>query len=143
MSNCTKKVWNQSHFIRALLICPPIFPRWQPSIGYPQSPPYGRVGTSIVYGSLKADWVTPVTWAIAAIMDPRKHLAPFWTCNLKMVFCCAFGCSNRCEDGYKMYRIPSGDRNVERRKKWLCAIKRDDFNPKAARLCEATNISLF
>ena len=38
-----------------------------------QSPPYGRVGTSIVYGSLKADWLIPVTWAISAIMDPWSH----------------------------------------------------------------------
>ena len=98
------------------------------SVGRNHSPPYGRVGTSIVYGSLKADWVTPVTWAISAILDPEKHLGLLF----EMVFCCAFGCSNRCKDGYKKYRIPSGDHKVERRTKWLCAIRRDDFNPKAA-----------
>ena len=37
-----------------------------------QSPPYGTVGTDL-YGSLKADWVTPVTWTI---LDPEKHLVP-------------------------------------------------------------------
>lgn len=54
-----------------------------------------------------------------------------------MVFCCAYGCNNRSLDGYKMFCIPSGARNAERRKKWLCAIKRENFNPTSARLCEA------
>uniref|UniRef100_A0A8C4QD43 THAP domain-containing protein 1 n=1 Tax=Eptatretus burgeri TaxID=7764 RepID=A0A8C4QD43_EPTBU len=53
-----------------------------------------------------------------------------------MTGCCAFGCSNRAEQGYKLYGVPRGSRNVDRRKRWLCAIKRRNFDPKAARLCE-------
>uniref|UniRef100_UPI00358EA960 uncharacterized protein isoform X2 n=1 Tax=Myxine glutinosa TaxID=7769 RepID=UPI00358EA960 len=53
-----------------------------------------------------------------------------------MTGCCAFGCSNRAEQGYKLYGVPQGNRNVDRRKRWLCAIKRQSFDPKAARLCE-------
>ena len=112
-------------------------------MSYHQSPPYVRVRTSIVLRSLHADWLNLVTWLIAAIFVPTSFFhtsnisSVFTDFRLDMVFCCAFGCNNRSCDGYKMYSIPSGERNADRRKKWLCAIKRENFNPKTARLCEA------
>ena len=31
-------------------------------------------GATAAKSPLKADWATPVTWAISAIMDPGKHV---------------------------------------------------------------------
>ena len=47
--------------------------------------------------------------------------------------CSAFGCTNRDtketrEKGIKFYRIPV---DKEKRRIWLCAIKRKDFDPPA------------
>uniref|UniRef100_A0A8C4QJV2 THAP-type domain-containing protein n=1 Tax=Eptatretus burgeri TaxID=7764 RepID=A0A8C4QJV2_EPTBU len=38
-----------------------------------------------------------------------------------MTGCCAFGCSNRSEKGFHMYRFP---RNPERRKLWVKRVRR-------------------
>ena len=43
----------------------------------------------------------------------------------KMTGCCAVGCTNRPEKGYKMHCLPADD---DQRKKWLSKISRHDRN---------------
>lgn len=53
--------------------------------------------------------------------------------------CCAYGCSNRYEDGFKLYGFPSSKKptEVSRRKRWLSNLKRDKWQPTDfSRLCE-------
>ncbi|RLU26093.1 hypothetical protein DMN91_002256, partial [Ooceraea biroi] len=41
-----------------------------------------------------------------------------------MPSCCVQGCKNRRDKGFRLFHIPSGERNEERRKKWLELIGR-------------------
>uniref|UniRef100_UPI003AABDEE4 uncharacterized protein n=1 Tax=Centroberyx gerrardi TaxID=166262 RepID=UPI003AABDEE4 len=52
--------------------------------------------------------------------------------------CCSIGCTNRQGDkpGLCFYRIPSKKENPERRRLWICAIRRASVRPsKYTRLC--------
>lgn len=51
--------------------------------------------------------------------------------------CAAFGCTNRCENGFRLVAFP---RNEERRKQWAVAVKRSDPNHTGA-LWQPTNYS--
>ncbi|XP_054929942.1 uncharacterized protein [Dermacentor andersoni] len=55
-----------------------------------------------------------------------------------MPCCCAFGCRNRNSDGKRLFALPSGERNAQRRKVWIQRIGRAYFEEvaKHARLCE-------
>ncbi|KAK0133556.1 THAP domain-containing protein 2 [Merluccius polli] len=54
-----------------------------------------------------------------------------------MVGCAAFGCSNRSEKGVRMYGFP---KDIDRRKRWLAMVSRQNFNIKGdnnnRKLCE-------
>ncbi|GBM96720.1 hypothetical protein AVEN_79649-1 [Araneus ventricosus] len=55
-----------------------------------------------------------------------------------MPTCCAVGCSNNAKSDFKLYRLPVGNRNAEKRKQWLHRIGRDNWIPNEnSRLCEA------
>lgn len=57
--------------------------------------------------------------------------------------CCAVNCSNRCDDGKKLFCIPRGKENTNRRKVWLHRIGRKNFTPTTGtRLCEVSNVKL-
>lgn len=53
-----------------------------------------------------------------------------------VISCCAFGCTNRQgKAGIKFFRFP---KDVERRKKWIVAIKRQNWTPtEYSRVCSA------
>ncbi|KAM4537077.1 THAP domain-containing protein 2-like [Odontesthes bonariensis] len=54
-----------------------------------------------------------------------------------MVGCAAFGCTNRSENGFRMYGFP---KDAERRKKWLAMVRRSNLSISRAnnrKLCEA------
>ncbi|XP_040077792.1 peroxynitrite isomerase THAP4 [Ixodes scapularis] len=54
-----------------------------------------------------------------------------------MPMCCAVGCSSRFKDGKRLFRVPSGKRDVARREEWLRRINRKNFTPSGqTRLCE-------
>lgn len=54
-----------------------------------------------------------------------------------MTGCCAVGCSNRSEKGYKLFYLPRGKSNEDRRRTWLLRIRRKDFKPtNRTALCE-------
>ncbi|GBN09668.1 hypothetical protein AVEN_33507-1 [Araneus ventricosus] len=54
-----------------------------------------------------------------------------------MPTCCAVGCSDSVKSGFKLYRLPVGKRNAERRKQWLHRIGRDKWIPNEnSKLCE-------
>lgn len=51
-----------------------------------------------------------------------------------MTGCCAFGCSNKSEKGYKMYRFPA---DPQRRKIWEKKVSRVGWKPTSSScLCE-------
>lgn len=51
--------------------------------------------------------------------------------------CCAKNCSNRWEKGFKMFRVPSGRTDQNRREAWLANINRRNFKAtKNSALCE-------
>lgn len=51
--------------------------------------------------------------------------------------CCAYGCHNRSENGFKMNIFP---RNKERRALWAVRVKRDNWTPTDnSYLCEVNN----
>ncbi|KAL1416258.1 hypothetical protein MTO96_006379 [Rhipicephalus appendiculatus] len=51
--------------------------------------------------------------------------------------CCAYGCRSRFVDGKKLFALPSGKRDRERRLTWLLRIGRADFTgTTSTRLCE-------
>lgn len=52
-----------------------------------------------------------------------------------MPCCCALGCSNRFEAGYRLFLIPQGSKNEERREKWKENIGRSNL-PERAYVCE-------
>lgn len=45
-------------------------------------------------------------------------------------------CSERSEKGSRLFLLPQGDKNAERRKKWIINIKREGPLPKRAFVCE-------
>ncbi|XP_075222871.1 uncharacterized protein LOC142325253 [Lycorma delicatula] len=49
--------------------------------------------------------------------------------------CCALGCTNRSEHGYRMFLLPQGDRNEDRRLQWVKNIGRPDVPSKSV-VCE-------
>lgn len=51
--------------------------------------------------------------------------------------CCAYGCHSRFTDGKKLFSLPWGQRDGERRRQWLLRIGRADFvGTQSTRLCE-------
>ena len=57
--------------------------------------------------------------------------------------CCAFGCTNILKKGFKLYRLPSGEQNKNRRNIWLHKIGRDKWTPSNHnKLCEVS-VDLF
>lgn len=52
-----------------------------------------------------------------------------------MPACCVPYCSNRTEKGIRLFMLPQGDRNTERREAWIKNINRDDLSSKA-QICE-------
>ncbi|XP_077519202.1 uncharacterized protein LOC144129138 [Amblyomma americanum] len=60
-----------------------------------------------------------------------------WTAFSTAPCCCAFGCRTRENDGKRLFRIPSANRDAARRKIWLQRIGRADLIPTQwSRLCE-------
>lgn len=56
-----------------------------------------------------------------------------------MVCCAALNCSNRSDKGWKLFKLPRGDRG----KIWVQNIRRgNEFNSKTAHLCEVVHISI-
>lgn len=53
-----------------------------------------------------------------------------------MPACCVKHCRNRSERGKSMYRIPSGQRDIERRATWLLRMDRRTAAPMGIRVCE-------
>ncbi|XP_069672776.1 THAP domain-containing protein 5-like isoform X2 [Periplaneta americana] len=53
-----------------------------------------------------------------------------------MPCCCAVNCSQRSEKNVRLFLLPQGDINKERRKKWIKNIKRKGCLPKRAYVCE-------
>ncbi|KAH9367659.1 hypothetical protein HPB48_020382 [Haemaphysalis longicornis] len=54
-----------------------------------------------------------------------------------MPFCCAYQCNNRSEKVFSLFTIPSGKRDIQRKKQWLHNIGRKDFAPtRRTSLCE-------
>ncbi|XP_077529909.1 uncharacterized protein LOC144142350 isoform X2 [Haemaphysalis longicornis] len=54
-----------------------------------------------------------------------------------MPMCCAFGCPTKDGIGKRLFLIPSGKRDAQRRKVWVHRIGRADFKPTLqSRLCE-------
>lgn len=49
--------------------------------------------------------------------------------------CCVPKCHNRAEKGYKLYKLPQGDKNDNRRKIWIQNINRKDL-PQHAYVCQ-------
>ncbi|GBM85313.1 hypothetical protein AVEN_95934-1 [Araneus ventricosus] len=50
---------------------------------------------------------------------------------------CAVVCPNNEKSGFKLYRLPVGERNEDRRKQWLHRIGRDKWIPNEnSKLCE-------
>ena len=52
-----------------------------------------------------------------------------------MLGCCVDGCTNRSEKGFRLFRLPTGKNNNERRKEWLKLIGKDTLSARAA-ICE-------
>ncbi|CAH1118384.1 unnamed protein product [Phaedon cochleariae] len=52
-----------------------------------------------------------------------------------MPYCCVSNCYNKTEKGSRLFALPQGKRNEERRKQWLKCIYRDDL-PLNAFVCE-------
>ncbi|XP_057658018.1 zinc finger and BTB domain-containing protein 41-like isoform X1 [Diorhabda carinulata] len=52
-----------------------------------------------------------------------------------MPACCVPYCSNRTEKGIRLFMLPQGDRNKERREAWIKNINRDDLSSRA-QICE-------
>ncbi|KAJ8978026.1 hypothetical protein NQ317_000485 [Molorchus minor] len=53
-----------------------------------------------------------------------------------MPCCCVPNCSERTEKGIRLFLLPQGKRNIERRKKWIVNIKRKNKLPERAYVCE-------
>lgn len=49
--------------------------------------------------------------------------------------CCVKDCNNRSERGFRLFRVPTGTKNIERRQKWLQLIGRNIL-PQRAEICE-------
>ncbi|XP_072765779.1 uncharacterized protein [Anoplolepis gracilipes] len=49
--------------------------------------------------------------------------------------CCIEGCHNRSEKGFRLFNLPSGNRNNEKREEWLKLIGKNTLAKKAA-ICE-------
>lgn len=52
-----------------------------------------------------------------------------------MPACCVKTCRNRSEKGFRLFRLPQGDRNAKRKQKWLDLIGRKNI-PERAVVCE-------
>lgn len=52
-----------------------------------------------------------------------------------MTGCCVNGCNNRSEKSFRLFCIPTGERNKARRNEWIRLIGRDTL-PKKAYVCE-------
>ncbi|KAL1509010.1 hypothetical protein ABEB36_003818 [Hypothenemus hampei] len=55
---------------------------------------------------------------------------------IKMPGCCITQCKNSSKKGYKLYLIPNGENNTERREQWVRFINRSDLTSNS-RICEA------
>jgi len=55
--------------------------------------------------------------------------------SAKMSGCCIEGCNNRSEKGFRLFNLPSRNRNSERREEWLKLIGKNTLAEKAA-ICE-------
>lgn len=53
-----------------------------------------------------------------------------------MPYCCAVNCTNRTIDGVRLFLLPQGPKNDERRRIWLRNINRKNWTPNRAYLCE-------
>jgi len=49
--------------------------------------------------------------------------------------CCVDGCKNRSEKGFRLFRLPTGKNNSERRNEWLKLIEKDTLSARAV-ICE-------
>ncbi|XP_067012034.2 uncharacterized protein [Anabrus simplex] len=53
-----------------------------------------------------------------------------------MPCCCVVGCHNNSEKGFKLYRLPQGEANEQRRQMWIDNIGRKDPLPRHAVVCQ-------
>ncbi|KAJ3637165.1 hypothetical protein MTP99_000644 [Tenebrio molitor] len=52
-----------------------------------------------------------------------------------MTGCCVPQCKNRTEKGFRLFRLPTGEKNAHRRNFWLQCIGRSEINPSSM-ICE-------
>uniref|UniRef100_A0A0K8RA75 Putative apoptosis associated protein n=1 Tax=Ixodes ricinus TaxID=34613 RepID=A0A0K8RA75_IXORI len=53
-----------------------------------------------------------------------------------MPSCCAVNCTSSAVKGRRLFSVPCGEQNIERRKEWLHRIGRKGLEARAWRLCE-------
>lgn len=49
--------------------------------------------------------------------------------------CCVDMCTNRTEKGFRLFRLPTGNKNKDRRAEWMKLIGKNTLSEKAA-ICE-------